>query len=53
MQPNNLFELSRLKNTKSLFWLAVICVGVAVALIPLWILDSRTLLGVSVWEKPI
>jgi hypothetical protein len=29
------------------------CVVVAVALIPLWILDSRELLGVSVWEKPI
>jgi hypothetical protein len=53
MQPNNLFELSRLKHTKSLFWLAVICVVVAVALVPLWILDSRELLGVSVWEKPI
>jgi hypothetical protein len=53
MQPKNLFELSRLKHTKSLFWLAVICVVVAVALIPLWILDSRELLGVSVWEKPI
>jgi hypothetical protein len=53
MQPEKLFELSRLKNTKSLFWLAVICVVVAVALIPLWILDSRQLLGVSVWEKPI
>jgi hypothetical protein len=26
---------------------------VAIALIPLWILDSRQLLGVSVWEKPI
>jgi hypothetical protein len=53
MQPSNLFELSRLKHTKSLFWLAVICVVVAIALIPLWILDSRQLLGVSVWEKPI
>ena len=53
MQPNNLFELSRLKHTKSLFWLAVICVVVAIALIPLWMLDSRQLLGVSVWEKPI
>jgi hypothetical protein len=53
MQPNNLFELSRLKHTKSLFWLAVICVVVVIALIPLWILDSRELLGVSVWEKPI
>ena len=53
MQPERLFDLSRLKHTKSLFWLAVICVVVAVALIPLWILDSRELLGVSVWEKPI
>ena len=53
MQPNNLFELSRLKHTKSLFWLAVICVVVAIALVPLWILDSRQLLGVSVGEKPI
>jgi hypothetical protein len=53
MQPEKLFDLSRLKHTQSLFWLAVICVVVAVALIPLWILDSRQLLGVSVWEKPI
>jgi hypothetical protein len=53
MQPERLFDLSRLKHTKSLFWLAVICVVVAVALVPLWILDSRQLLGVSVWEKPI
>jgi hypothetical protein len=53
MQPEKLFDLSRLKHTKSLFWLAVICVVVAVALIPLWILDSRQLLGVPVWEKPI
>jgi len=53
MQPEKLFDWSRLKHTKSLFWLAVICVVVAVALVPLWILDSRQLLGVSVWEKPI
>ena len=53
MQPEKLFDLSRLQHTKSLFWLAVICVGVAIALIPLWMLDSRQLLGVSVWEKPI
>ena len=53
MQPEKLFDLSRLKHTKSLFWLAVICVGITIALIPLWILDSRQLLGVSVWEKPI
>ena len=53
MQPEKLFDLSRLKHTKSLFWLAVICVGIAIALIPFWIMDSRQLLGVSVWEKPI
>ena len=53
MQPEKLLDLSRLKHTKSLFWLAVICVGVAMALIPFWILDSRQVLGVSVWEKPI
>jgi hypothetical protein len=53
MQPEKLFDLSRLKHTKSLFWLAAICVGVAVALIPLWLLDTRQLLGVSLWEKPI
>jgi len=53
MQPNNLFGLSRVMHTKSLFWLAIICVGVVIALVPLWILDSRELLGVSVWEKPI
>lgn len=52
MQPEKLFELSRLKHNKYLFWLAVICVLIAVALIPLWLLDSRELLGVSVWEKP-
>jgi hypothetical protein len=53
MQPEKIFDLSRLKHTKPLFWLAVICVVVAIALIPMWILDSRQLLGVSVWEKPI
>ncbi len=53
MQPEKLFELSRLKNTKSLFWLAVISVVGALVLVPLWILDTRELLGVSVWEKPI
>ena len=53
MQTEKLFDLSRLKHTKPLFWLAVICVVVAITLVPLWILDSRQLLGVSVWEKPI
>ncbi len=53
MQPEKLFDLSRLKHTKSLFWLAVISVFGAIVLVPFWILDSRELLGVSVWEKPI
>ena len=53
MQPEKLFDLSRLKHTKSLFWLAVISVVGALVLVPLWILDTRELLGVSVWEKPI
>jgi hypothetical protein len=53
MQPENLFDLSRLKHTKSLFWLAVISVAGAVALVPFWIFDSRELGGVSVWEKPL
>ena len=53
MQPKKLFDLSRLKHTKSLFWLAVISVVGALVLVPLWILDTRELLGVSVWEKPI
>lgn len=53
MQPEKLFDLSRLKHTKSLLWLAVISVIGALALVPFWILDTRELLGVSVWEKPI
>jgi hypothetical protein len=53
VQPENLFETSRLKHTKSLFWLAMVCIVIAIALVPLWMFDSRTLLGVSVWEKPI
>ena len=53
MQPEKLFDLSRLKHTKSLFWLAVISVVGALVLVPFWILDTRELLGVSVWEKPI
>jgi hypothetical protein len=53
MQPNKLFELSRLKHTKSLYWLAVISVLGAVVLVPFWIFDPRELGGVSAWEKPL
>ncbi len=53
MQPKNLFDLSRLKHTKSLFWLAVVSVAGALALLPFWTFDTRELAGVSVWEKPL
>lgn len=53
MQRKDFFELSRLKYTKPLFWLAVISVVGAVVLLPFWIFDTRELLGVSVWEKPL
>jgi hypothetical protein len=53
MQPDKLFDRSRLKHAKSLFWLAVVSVFGALVLVPLWILDTTELLGVPVWEKPI
>ena len=53
MQREELLELSRLKHTKALFWLAVISVVGAVVLVPFWIFDARELGGVSVWEKPL
>jgi len=53
MQPNNLFELSRLKHTKSLYWLAVFSVVGGVVLVPFWVFDPRELGGVSAWEKPL
>jgi len=53
MQREKLFDLSRLKFTKSLYWLAVLSVAGAVVLVPFWMLDLRELGGVSVWEKPL
>ena len=53
MQLEKLFDLSRLKFTKSLYWLAVLSVAGAVVLVPFWMLDPRELGGVSVWEKPL
>ena len=53
MQREKLFDLSRLKFTKSLYWLAVLSVAGAVVLVPFWLLDPRELGGVSVWEKPL
>jgi len=53
MLPKYPFELARLKYTKPLFWLAVISVVGAVAVVPFWIFDPRELGGVSIWEKPL
>jgi hypothetical protein len=53
MQGSDIFELSRLKCTKSLFWLAVASLAAALVLLPFWIFDPRELGGVSVWEKPL
>lgn len=53
MQPNSLFHSSRWGHTRSLYWLAVSSVVAALVLVPFWILDDRTLGGVSVWEKPL
>lgn len=53
MQPGDLFEVSRLKHTKTLFWLAVVSVAAALVLVLFWIFDPRELGGVSVWEKPL
>lgn len=53
MQPNAYFEVSRLKFTKSLFWLAVFSIAGALIIVPFWILDPRQLGGVSVWVKPL
>jgi hypothetical protein len=53
MLPEKLFAPSRLKHTKSLFWLAVISAVGAVVLVPFWIFDARELGGVSAWEKPL
>ncbi len=53
MQPEKLFDRSRLKHNEPLFWLAVISATSSVVLLLFWIFDDRTLGGVSVWEKPI
>lgn len=53
MQRRDLFELSRLKHTKILFWLALVSAAAALVLVLFWIFDPRELGGVSVWEKPL
>ena len=53
MQPKNLFALARLKHIKPLYWLALLSLVGALVLVPLWMIDPRTLGGVSVWEKPL
>ena len=53
MQRRDLFELSRLKHTKILFWLALVSAAAALVLVLFWIFDPRELGGVPVWEKPL
>lgn len=53
MQPRELFASSRIWHSKPLAWLTVASIISALVLIPFWIIDERTLGGVSVWEKPI
>ena len=48
-----LFEMSRLKNSKPLFWLSVISFAAALILIPIRLLDEQTLDGAPVWDKPL
>ena len=53
MQPKNLFALARLKHIKPLYWLALLSLVGALVLVPLWMIDTRMLGGISVWEKPL
>lgn len=53
MQPRELFTRTRIWHSKPLAWLTVASVISALVLIPFWMIDERTLGGVSVWEKPI
>lgn len=53
MQPKEVFNLERLRHSKTLFWMGVASVGFATVLVPLWLIDPRTVGGVSTWEKPL
>lgn len=53
MQRRDIFTLERLRHSKPLFWMGVAAAVAALALVPLWLIDPRTVGGVSTWEKPL
>lgn len=53
MQIKDIFHISRLKYINSLYFLAVSSALAAAVMLVLWLIDGRTLGGVSVWEKPL
>lgn len=53
MQPKDFFNLERLRFSKTLYWMGIASVVFAIALVPLWLIDPRTVGGVSTWEKPL
>lgn len=44
---------SKLSYIKPLFWLSIGSTILGLSVVPLWLLDDRTLGGVSIWEKPL
>ena len=53
MQRKDVFTFERLRHSKTLFWMGVAAAVFALALVPLWLFDPRTVGGVSTWEKPL
>lgn len=53
MQLRDIFTLKRLRHSKTLYWMGVASLVFAIALVPFWVLDPRTVGGVSTWEKPL
>ncbi|MEY5146107.1 MAG: hypothetical protein RL224_421 [Actinomycetota bacterium] len=53
MQPKDFFNLERVRFSKTLYWMGIASVIFAIALVPLWLIDPRTVGGVSTWEKPL
>lgn len=53
MQLKDFFNFERLRFSKTLYWMGITSAIFAVALVPLWLIDPRTVGGVSTWEKPL
>ena len=53
MLRRDVFTLDRLRHSKTLFWVGFVAAVFAVAIVPLWLIDPRTVGGVSTWEKPL